>query len=219
MISLYENEWVDGFSGKIVITNNGDTVLEDWDLNFDAPFEIDNTWGAEITSHEGDSYNFISNAPWTETISPGNSINFGFSVQLFGDEITEPTNYIFDGEPIDSSAIDNDDHSDDLLVPFPGVSIDFSVQDEWVQGFNGRFEITNNSDNILEDWQLQFDGAFDINRTWGVDITGQEGDTYNVMGNADWTNPILPGRTVNFGFSANYSGDEIMEPDNFIFGI
>ena len=40
--------WGDGFQGQISITNNSDSNLVNWDLEFDLPNEISKIWDAEI---------------------------------------------------------------------------------------------------------------------------------------------------------------------------
>ncbi|MEO0970098.1 MAG: cellulose binding domain-containing protein [Cyanobacteria bacterium J06639_18] len=72
------NEWNNGFTGNIEITNTGDTAINGWELKFDAPFEVNSIWGGKITSHEGNRYE-ISNVDWDGAIAPGQSIKFGFN--------------------------------------------------------------------------------------------------------------------------------------------
>ena len=72
------NEWKDGFTGNVEITNTGDKAINGWELKFDAPFEVKNIWGAEIIKHEGNHYE-ISNAEWNGSLAPGSSIQLGFN--------------------------------------------------------------------------------------------------------------------------------------------
>ena len=73
-----KNQWKDGFTGNIEITNTGDKAINGWKLEFDAPFEVKNIWGAEILSHEGNRYE-ISNAEWNGSLASGKSIELGFN--------------------------------------------------------------------------------------------------------------------------------------------
>ncbi|KST62343.1 hypothetical protein BC008_09230 [Mastigocoleus testarum BC008] len=73
-----KSEWKNGFTGNLEITNTGDKAINGWKLEFDAPFEMKNIWGAEILSHEGNRYE-ISNADWNGSLAPGSSIELGFN--------------------------------------------------------------------------------------------------------------------------------------------
>ncbi|KST68505.1 glycoside hydrolase family 113 [Mastigocoleus testarum] len=72
------NEWNAGFTGNIEITNTGDTAINGWKLEFDAPFEVNSIWGGKITSHEGNRYE-ITNVDWDGVIAAGESIKLGFN--------------------------------------------------------------------------------------------------------------------------------------------
>ncbi|MEL6496396.1 MAG: cellulose binding domain-containing protein, partial [Cyanobacteria bacterium J06623_7] len=70
--------WGNGFQGQISLTNNGDSNLVNWDLDFDLPAEIDNIWDAEIISNGNGSYS-IQNAPWNREITAGETVTLGFT--------------------------------------------------------------------------------------------------------------------------------------------
>ena len=72
------NEWSSGFTGKIQITNNSNQAIKDWELKFNAPFEITQIWNSSIQSNQGDEY-IIKNASWNGLIAPGTSVEFGFN--------------------------------------------------------------------------------------------------------------------------------------------
>ena len=69
--------WGDGFQGQISITNNGDSNLVNWDLEFDLPAGISNIWDAEIVSNDNGRYT-IQNASWNREIAAGETITVGF---------------------------------------------------------------------------------------------------------------------------------------------
>lgn len=85
------NDWKDGFSGEIEITNSSDSAIEDWGIEFDFGRDITNIWNAQIVSHDGDHY-VIRNAGYDSDIKSGESVSFGFN-GTGGDQDTEPTGY------------------------------------------------------------------------------------------------------------------------------
>lgn len=92
--------------------------------------------------------------------------------------------------------------------------ISFEVGDRWQGGFLGKITITNTTDQIIEDWSLDFD-------TTGYSITGAWGGNLTIHGNMTnfeakgWTTNIPPGESITFGFSA--AGGEPSELGSLVF--
>lgn len=76
-VQIYD-DWGSGCNGTITITNNSNTTIEDWLLEFDYGGELINIWNANIVSHEGTHY-IIKNAQYNSNILPGQSVNIGFN--------------------------------------------------------------------------------------------------------------------------------------------
>ncbi|MGF1541822.1 MAG: cellulose binding domain-containing protein, partial [Pleurocapsa sp.] len=92
-------DWGSGFEGQISITNNTESNIDSWTLEFDFPNNINNIWDAEIESSTNGSY-VISNAAWNREISAGETLTFGFT----GDNsvTSEPQNFDLDGSTFTS---------------------------------------------------------------------------------------------------------------------
>ena len=88
------NDWISGFTGKIIITNTGNLPIRNWSLKFDFDKNISSFWTAKIISNIGDQY-VISCYDWNNTIEPGSSIILGLSGSP-GNVTTEPTNFNLD---------------------------------------------------------------------------------------------------------------------------
>lgn len=86
------NDWNEGFTGNLSITNSGTAAIDGWTIEFDAPFEITNLWNAEIVSRNGNRY-VIRSADWNSTIKPNESISFGFNGKNPDGITIKPTNY------------------------------------------------------------------------------------------------------------------------------
>jgi len=93
------NDWGSGFTANLEIANNSSSNVNGWTLEFEAPFEITNIWGAEIVSQEGNRYT-VRNLSYNGTLAADGTVSFGFNGS--GDSI-EPTGYSLNGESIGAS--------------------------------------------------------------------------------------------------------------------
>ncbi len=89
---MVDGDWGTGFYGSISVTNNTDTALEDWVLEFNFDREITEIWNGVIEEHEGNHY-VVRNAEYNSTIAPGESVSIGVK-GCEGESSDEPTNYV-----------------------------------------------------------------------------------------------------------------------------
>jgi endoglucanase len=76
----------------------------------------------------------------------------------------------------------------------------------WWGGLTASLAVTNTSDQILENWGVEFisDHRFS-GEAWGVNVNSQmrEGGGYRYeISGADWGQSIAPGQTIDVGFNA-----------------
>ncbi|MEM9216538.1 MAG: cellulose binding domain-containing protein, partial [Cyanobacteria bacterium P01_F01_bin.150] len=90
------NDWNHGFTGKLSLTNLESTAINGWTIEFEAPFEITNIWGAKILRQDGDRYT-IQNENWNRNVASGEEISFGFNGK---GAAVEPTGYALNGMAI-----------------------------------------------------------------------------------------------------------------------
>ena len=71
------NSWGSGFVGQIVISNNGSSTINGWNVSwtFSDGTVLTNSWNAVVT---GSNPYSASNMSWNATIQPGQSVTFGF---------------------------------------------------------------------------------------------------------------------------------------------
>lgn len=86
------SDWGNGFTGTIVITNNTDSIIEDWCLEFDFGRTITQIWNGVIEEQEDNHY-VIKNVGHNANIQPGQTIIFGFMGEL-GETEMNPINYV-----------------------------------------------------------------------------------------------------------------------------
>lgn len=73
------NEWSEGCTGEIIITNTSNTMLKDWSITFECDFQINSLWNGVLISKEGTKYT-IGNAGYNYAIEPGSSVSIGINV-------------------------------------------------------------------------------------------------------------------------------------------
>lgn len=71
------NNWGNGFTGAIRITNNSSNAINGWNVNWSyaGTTRLSGTWNAEFSG--SNPYN-ASNLNWNATIQPGQTVEFGF---------------------------------------------------------------------------------------------------------------------------------------------
>ncbi len=205
--SVYETEnyrvtfslngyWENGFQAVIRIDNIKDTVIDNWYLNFELDNTISHIWNAELYSCEKDHY-VMKNAGWNQDIAAGGSVEFGFS----GNESFHgfPKIYTISGESREAVIED--------------FSIAYCLESDSGSEFVGEISITNNTDDRLEDWTLEFDFARDIVGIWNGVILSHEDEHY-VVRHADYNANIEPGQAISFGFTG-VGGETEDEPSQY----
>ena len=91
--------------------------------------------------------------------------------------------------------------------PLTGSPLEVQVSgDLWEGGFTASMNVTNQSNQSLDDWGVSFISAHQFyGESWGVDISTQElGDglyRYELTG-ADWAQSLAAGQAMTVGFNA-----------------
>lgn len=75
------NSWNTGCIMNVSLYNNSDKNIEDWALDCDFDFDIDNIWRASIINHEGSHYTF-KNCEYNSVIRPGETETFGMQIHF-----------------------------------------------------------------------------------------------------------------------------------------
>lgn len=116
-----DNDWGSGFTASVTVTNNTDTVLEEWVLEFDFAREITNIWNGVIESRE-DSHYVIRNAGYNANIGVGESISFGFN-GMEGTTEDIPENYSLYSYMLSEENVVQFDVCSDAVENIPEVQI------------------------------------------------------------------------------------------------
>lgn len=185
-----KNEWTDGQSIEIKITNTGDEPILNWAFKYDAEGIIEGLWNASVYDSQKTSY-VIKNVGWNYEIAPDASVSFGYTLSDYSG--TNPDKFELCAKRVDKT---------------DGYDVQYNITNEWDTGLQGEIVITNTSDEPLEAWELSFDSTFAINNLWNGRIISSE-DNHYVVASEMWSNPIAAGASVTVGFT----GDKIEETE------
>lgn len=188
--------WEGGYNAGVEIENTGDTVIENWMLEFPYAGKITNIWNAAASKKTADGY-VIKNAAWNQDIEAGKRVSFGFSGQENFPGF--PKEYRLKGSL--ESVLEKD------------YEVSYHADSEWENGFTGEIEIKNNMDKVLEDWILEFDFDRTITNIWNGVIESHEGKHY-VIKNAGYNSNIPASGSVSIGFTGQ-DGKKGNEPSGY----
>jgi len=87
------------------------------------------------------------------------------------------------------------------------ASTSYTIRTDWMSGATVDIVITNNGTLPIRNWTLDFTfpGNQNIYEIWNAGYS-QTGKTVKIWSAEPWSDEILPGATVAFGFNLNYSG-------------
>lgn len=82
------NEWSNGFTAEVSITNDGASAIDGWDVSWEySNNRITNGWNADIA---GDNPYTASDLGWNGSLQPGQSVSFGFQGETNGGSVEQP---------------------------------------------------------------------------------------------------------------------------------
>ncbi len=175
--------WNGGYNANIKVENTGSSVIENWYLSFALNNKLTTIWNAEVVSNENGQY-VVKNANWNEDIPVGGCAEFGISV-----------NENFTGFPSTYKLL-----GENTQVQEDACSVEYILDSDWGSGFTARVLLTNNTEETLEDWTLEFDFDREITSIWNGVIENHEGNHY-VIKNAGHNANIVSGSAISFGFN------------------
>lgn len=190
------NEWDNGQSVEVKITNTGDESILNWAFKYDVDGEISNLWNAAIVDSNNTDY-VIKNSGWNYEIAPNQSVNFGYT--LTDDNFETPSDFELCSERIDLSG---------------GYDVNVNIINSWDTGVQGELVISNTSDSPIEAWTLTFDTNFAIDNLWNGRII-EKTDTHYTIASEMWTNPIPVDGSTTIGFVGTKGVDIEAGVNNF----
>ncbi len=191
-------KWNEAYNARVTIRNTSNTHIDDWAIFFYMEDEITNLWEGQVLKHEDGIY-LVENDVWNQDIPVGGSVSFGFTAN-YEDKPTLPKSYCMSSH---RAVADEKDYE-----------VGFELYSDWGDGYNAGMTITNLTDEVIEDWSLEFDFDREIDNIWSTVITEKVGDHYNLK-NPGWEQNVETNRPVIFGFTG-YPGGVKEFPKNFV---
>ncbi|WP_036488282.1 cellulose binding domain-containing protein [Myxosarcina sp. GI1] len=203
-------EWYSGFTGKLDVTNKSEH-FDGWTLEFEAPFEITEIWDAKIISKEGNKY-VLGNLDYNKDLASGETETITFNADKVDGEIVAPEHYSLSSSngAVESPALETITTHNNV----DSSAASFYISAEWYDGFTGKLDITNKSENLDGGWKLEFEAPFEITDIWDAKIINKEGNKY-VLGNLDYNKDLASGQTETITFNANKIEGEVVAPENY----
>ena len=143
-------------------------------------------------------------------------INYFQGIVALGDPLSENLENLSGSTPSPGSSDTEPSQSSSLSDPLTGSPLEIQVSgDLWEGGFTASMNVTNQSEQALDDWGVSFISTHQFyGESWGVDVSTQEiGDglyRYELTG-ADWAQSLAAGQAMTVGFNAlsaeDLSGD------------
>lgn len=194
------NEWDNGQTVEVKVTNTGDDSILNWAFKYDAEGKINNLWNAAVYDNQGEDY-IIKNSGWNYEIAPGQTVNFGYT--LVDDKFETPDDFELCSNRVDVST---------------GYETILNIVEQWNTGIKAELVITNTSDKPLEAWTYSFDSNFTINNLWGARILEDKANRYTIASEM-WTNPIAVSDSKVIGFIATVEENNTPEIINSVFTV
>ena len=196
-----------GYNASIIITNNRAEAIDGWTLAYDlnGSATVTSMWNGNYVQNENTIT--ASNVGWNNTIpANGGSVNFGFQGTYEGPELLASA-FSLNGEPIGEQGPLAPPPS-----PNPFVEVTLTKTSEWSTGpdeysANADIVITNNSNQIIDPWVLEFDFKTTIFNMWNAAYQADSDDPFHyTVNHASWNSRIEPNSSRSFGLQASYTG-------------
>ena len=103
--------------------------------------------------------------------------------------------------------------------PPPTISAiaSFSITEQWNGGGQGIFRVTNNTQQPIQGWTLEFDWVGQISNVWNGSLISQAG-THYVVKNVAYNGTIAPGGIVDIGCVATFATTDPLPMNVIAFG-
>ena len=99
-----------------------------------------------------------------------------------------------------------EEFEDDLAGEDEDIDVTMRITAEWEHHYNAEVEITNLSEDKIDDWEISFDFENKIENIWNAQIMDydEELQLYTIK-NVVWNQDIKPGEKVCFGMTVSYA--------------
>jgi len=240
-----DSEWDSGLTATISFENTGEAVLDGWQFELVADFEITQVWNAELISREGDRYLFRHRS-YNQVVEPGRDRSFGFLAAKSPGDASRPSELRLNSQLLGGTgsggsfpeppAPEPPAIPEPPITPEPAIAPEPAVTPELPAApgpsqpseTDGRFSIVN-------DWGSGFTGNLTFENDsaqsldeWTFKFTADfpirelwGGELVGRQGNvyevqaADWNRSLAAGQSVTLGFNVDVASQSITPPNGY----
>ncbi len=190
---VISSRWEDHANIDFIVTNNGDTTIDNWYITTSLPYDVENIWNASI-AETSDRYITISSAPQNQPIEPGCSVTFGITGYSEDDSLfdMESSFYLLNVE--------------DVVISVEKYQATTNVYSTTETEFSGAIAITNISSELLTIENVI------LNSTNGLTINGNaaiEDETTLVVDSS--SRNIYPSASIYINFEGTGEIPEVLD--------
>jgi len=188
-----KDKWEEWCNATIKITNKDDIAIENWKLVCFSDDEIVNAYDATVSNENG-TYTF-KNIGYNQDIMPGQSVEFGFDVN-YGEVLDVPDAFVIT--------------QSEYHIMNDGYGFVNIVKDKWEGGYVAEIQLTNQSNVIIEDWNLTIKCDDKIVNLWNGEVSDLKNGLYNIK-NPQHDQNIQPNETIVIGYQAEGNKSDTTE--------
>ncbi len=205
------NQWNNGFVAEVVVKNNRNATVKDWNLKFNFPGNqaVSQIWNGRVSqAGKQVTVNYMN---YNREIKSGNSVSFGFVGKYSGNnQKLNSMDFNLNGSQcgVKSGGVVQ---PAPVTPPAPPTSsnyceVDYKVVSQWANGFVADVKVKNISGVPIDGWNLTwtFPGNQNVVNSWNTQF-GQTGKNVSAK-NANYNGTISAGASTTFGFQATYNG-------------
>lgn len=191
------NHWNSQYQSELSIRNTGDAVIQDWCLIYPNTMTIDQIWNGTADCY--DTVALIHNCGYNQDIPVGGSVSVGMIETA--EEMSLPKEFELISEP--------------TLLANDAVKAEYSIVNDWESGYTAALQLTNLTDQVIEDWTIAFDYTQNIDTVWDAMLLNHEGNHYQ-LANAEYNQNIPANSSVTLYLQSQSSSKDASAPTNFV---
>ncbi len=189
---VVNNGWDDLQDVNVRVRNTGDATIENWALHYDPHGRIEGVWGA--CALEAEDGVVVRNDGHNANIAPGGEVTFGY---ILHSAVGAPDTFTACQKRVPKEE---------------GFAVALRVTNGWESGFQGEMELTNETAETIEGWELTVQPTFAIDNLWpatAVKVADDGYGTYRIAGGPNLAIP--PHGSVTLGFVGGASSGKELE--------
>lgn len=165
------NEWDGGYQAQIVLTNTGEEVVEDWQIDFVTSDTITSIWNCNVLQKDT-SLCSISALEYNSVIHPEESSTIGYCAEGNVQDVS--------ALKVQTSCRSAEEETDKIVEPqtytyeYENFSIEYEIQNVWDENCNVCVRIINTSDTTIENWELAWKSEDEISNVYNAKMTCEE---------------------------------------------